>query len=61
MASCNADALLHRIAAMAPAPARYYHTRLDRPEILVPGTIRKGIELALRAVFRFDERGFAKD
>lgn len=47
--------------AMDPAPARYYHTRLDRPEILVPGTIRKGIELALRAVFRFDERGFAKD
>ncbi len=44
--------------AMDPAPARYYHTRLDTAEILVPDTIKKGIELALRAVMRFDEKGF---
>ena len=43
--------------AMDPAPAQYYHTRLDTAEILEPGTIKQGIELALRAVFRFDERG----
>ena len=43
--------------AMDPAPARYYHTRLDTPEILEPDTIAKGIELALRCVFRFDEKG----
>lgn len=43
--------------AMDPAPARYYHTRLDTADILEPETIKKGIELALRAVFRFDERG----
>lgn len=43
--------------AMDPAPARYYHTRLDTAEILEPGTIKQGIELALRAVFRFDEQG----
>ena len=46
--------------AMDPAPAQYYHTRLDTAEILEPGTIKKGIELALRAVFRFDERGLAQ-
>ncbi len=46
--------------AMDPAPARYYHTRLDTAEILEPDTIKKGIELALRAVFRFDERGLAR-
>ncbi len=43
--------------AMDPAPARYYHTRLDTAEILEPGTVKQGIELALRAVFRFDEQG----
>lgn len=43
--------------AMDPAPARYYHTRLDVPDILQPETIKQGIELALRAVFRFDEQG----
>jgi Zn-dependent M28 family amino/carboxypeptidase len=43
--------------AMDPAPAQYYHTRLDTAEILEPGTIKQGIELALRAVFRFDEQG----
>jgi len=43
--------------AMDPAPARYYHTRLDTSDNLVPETIGKGIELALRAVFRFDGEG----
>ena len=43
--------------AMDPAPARYYHTRLDTAEILEPDTIKKGIELAVRAVFAFDEKG----
>ena len=45
------------LVAMDPAPARYYHTRLDTPEILEPAAIRMGVELALRAVFRFDEKG----
>lgn len=43
--------------AMDPAPARYYHTRLDAADNLMPDTIRTGIELALRTVFRFDEEG----
>lgn len=43
--------------AMDPAPARYYHTRLDAADNLVPGTIEKGIELAIRTVLKFDAEG----
>ena len=45
--------------AMDPAPARYYHTRLDAADNLVPGTIEKGIELAIRTVMKFDADGIA--
>ena len=43
--------------AMDPAPARYYHTRLDTADILCPETIEKVIEIALQTVFDFDEEG----
>lgn len=43
------------IVAMDPAPARYYHTRLDTADNLVPETIAKGTEIALQTVFDFDE------
>ena len=43
--------------AMDPAPARYYHTRLDTADNLVPETIAKGIEIALQTVFDYDENG----
>ena len=43
--------------AMDPAPARYYHTRLDKADILVPETIDKVIDVALQTVFDFDEQG----
>lgn len=43
--------------AMDPAPARYYHTRLDTADNLVPETISKGVEIALQTVFNFDENG----
>lgn len=43
--------------AMDPAPARYYHTRLDTADNLVPETIAKGVEIALQTVFNFDEKG----
>ena len=46
--------------AMDPAPARYYHTRLDTPDNLVEDTIAKTIEIALTAVFNFDKNGFTK-
>ena len=43
--------------AMDPAPARYYHTRLDTADNIVPETIAKGMEIALQTVFDFDEKG----
>lgn len=44
-------------AAMDPGPPRYYHTRLDTADNLVPKTIEKGIEILLEAVYLFDEKG----
>lgn len=43
--------------AMDPAPARYYHTRLDTADNIVPEMIEKGIDIAIRAIFDFDENG----
>lgn len=43
--------------AMDPAPARYYHTRLDDADILIPEVIEQSIDLALQCVFDFDENG----
>ncbi len=44
-------------AAMNPGPPKYYHTRDDRADILNLKTIEKGLEIALEAVFLFDEKG----
>jgi aminopeptidase YwaD len=52
-AGCKASSFV----AMDPAPARYYHTRLDTADNLVPSTIEKTVEIALQAVFDFDEKG----
>jgi hypothetical protein len=46
------------LAAMDPAPARYYHTREDTPELLELKTIEAGINVMLEAAFLFDEQGF---
>lgn len=43
--------------AMDPAPARYYHTRLDDADILIPEVLEQSIELAIQTVFDFDENG----
>ncbi len=45
------------LVAMDPAPARYYHTRLDTADILIPETIDKVINIVLQAVCDFDEKG----
>lgn len=45
------------IVAMDPAPAQYYHTRLDTADILNPECIEKVIGVLLEAVFDFDENG----
>lgn len=44
-------------AAMDPAPPRYYHTRLDNPENLVPEAIELGIEVMTEAVCMYDKSG----
>ena len=45
------------IVAMDPAPAQYYHTRLDTADILVPECIEKMLKITLDAIFDFDENG----
>ena len=44
-------------AAMDPAPARYYHTRLDTHDNLDLKTIEAGVDICLETVFLFDEKG----
>ncbi len=44
-------------AAMDPAPARYYHTRLDTADNLDPKTIEATVDICLQTVFLFDEKG----
>lgn len=44
-------------AAMDPAPARYYHTRLDTADNLDLKSIEAGVDIVLNTVFLFDEKG----
>ncbi len=48
------------LAAMDPAPARYYHTREDDIDLLEPKTVEKGIYIALASIFLFDEKGLGE-
>ena len=45
------------LAAMDPAPARYYHTVNDTADNLDLHCIEKGIEVLLNTLFLFDEQG----
>ena len=45
------------LAAMDPAPARYYHTRTDTADNLDMKTFEAGIKIMLETVFLFDEQG----
>lgn len=45
--------------AMNPAPARYYHTRLDTEDNLDPKTIEAGLKIAIETAFMFDENGIS--
>ncbi len=45
------------LVAMDPAPAQYYHTRLDTADILIPEVIDKVLNIVLQAVYDFDENG----
>lgn len=44
-------------AAMDPAPARYYHTRLDTADNLDLKTIEAGVGICLETAFLYDEKG----
>lgn len=44
-------------AAMNPDPPRYYHTRLDTPENLVPEAISAGIEILCETICMYDKEG----
>jgi hypothetical protein len=64
--ACDAAAFEQRgipstgFAAMDPAPADYYHTRLDTPENLRPEAIAAAIEITAEAVCMFDKQGLPK-
>ena len=48
------------LAAMDPAPARYYHTRSDDWENMDPECLRIALEITLEAVELFDAHGLPK-
>lgn len=47
------------VAAMDPAPAKYYHTRLDTADNLDIKTIEAVLGVALETAFLFDEKGLS--
>ena len=49
------------LAAQDPAPPRYYHTRGDTADKLIPKTIEAGFNTCLQALFLFDEQGLRED
>lgn len=49
------------LAAMNPGPPRYYHTRGDTGDNMIPKTVEKCLEIALNALFIYDEEGYKKD
>ena len=49
------------LAAMNPGPPRYYHTRGDVGDNMIPKTVEKCLEIVLNALFIYDEEGYKKD
>ena len=49
------------LAAMNPGPPRYYHTRLDTADNMDMKTVEKCLEIALNALFIYDEQGYKTD
>lgn len=45
------------MTSMDPAPARYYHTRLDNVSVLEMKTLEDALKVVLETVFLFDEQG----
>ncbi len=61
--ACDAAAFTQKgipatgFAAMDPTPPRYYHTRLDNADMLVPEAIEAGIEIMLETACMYDKEG----
>jgi len=49
------------LAAMNPGPPRYYHTRTDTADNMNPKTVEKCLEIALNALFIYDEKGLVDE
>ena len=48
------------LCAMDPTPPKYYHTRLDDVNMLVPDAIEAGINICIETACLFDKRGLTK-
>ena len=63
LGACDAAAFTQKgikatgFAAMDPTPPRYYHTRLDTPDLLVPEALKVGAEVLLETAFLYDAEG----
>jgi len=63
LGACDAAAFTQKgikatgFAAMDPTPPRYYHTRLDAPDKLVPEALKVGAEVLLETAFLYDAEG----
>ena len=42
---------------MDPTPPRYYHTRLDTPDLLVPEALEVGAKVLLETACLYDTEG----
>ena len=63
LGACDAAAFTQKgikatgFAAMDPTPPKYYHTRLDTPELLVPEALKIGTEVLLETACLYDSEG----
>ena len=63
LGACDAAAFTQKgikatgFAAMDPTPPRYYHTRLDSPETLIPEALKVGTQVLLETAFLYAEEG----
>lgn len=63
LGACDAAAFTQKgvkatgFAAMDPTPPRYYHTRLDAPDMLIPEALKVGAQVLLETACLYDEEG----
>ena len=63
LGACDAAAFTQKkikatgFAAMDPTPPRYYHTRLDTPDLLIPEALEVGAKVLLETACLYDSEG----